>query len=908
MCTEMRKTGVDVVGDIPWGSHFCLFYDTRADLLETVVSYCKAGLENQEFCLWVVAEPLTGGHARDALKRAVPDLDQYLADHSIEIVAAPEWYLQDGTFDLNRVIRGWNEKLASASARGYAGVRVTGDTAWLEKKDWKDFCEYEESLNLAVANQHLAVLCTYPLSACGAAEILDVVRTHQFAVTRRRGSWDVIETAGHKQAKAEIKRLNEELEERVIERTSQLTAVNSELTKEVLQRQRAEEALLRSEAYLAEAQRVSHTGSFGWSVSSGHIVWSDETFRILEYDPATQPTVEVIVQRTHPEDRAFVRETLEQAARDRKAFEFEHRLLMPDGSVKYVRVVGHPSRNDESGNFEFVGAVTDITESKRAEESLRRSEGYLAEAQRLTHTGSWVWRVAGRDAFHFSEEWYRVYGFDPGAGVPSWEERLQRIHPEDRTIWLSTIDRAIAEKSDYEMEFRILLPAGTVRYIHTVGHPVVGASGDLVEFVGSSVDVTERKRAEALRDGESHILEMIVRDAWLEEILDNLVRVVEAQFAGMLCSVLLLDEDGKHTRHGAAPSLPEAYSRAIDGLCIGPTAGSCGTAMYRRETVIVTDILQDPLWEPYRAVAEPYGLRACWSTPILAHSGQPLGSFAMYYREPRGPRAAEKRALEMATHLAGIAIERKLAREERERLRQAQADLAHINRVTTMGELTASLAHEIRQPISAASTNAKTCLRWLGRDDPDVAEAREAASRIVKDVTRAADIIGRISLLFKKGGLQPELVDVNELIREMIVLLRSEASRHSLSIRTEFAEDLPKVMADRVQLQQVFMNLMLNGIDAMKDMSGGSELTIKSKANDGQLLISVSDTGVGLPPQQADQIFSAFFTTKDNGTGMGLPISRSIIESHGGRLWAAGAPGRGATFQFTLPATAAAHA
>jgi PAS domain-containing protein len=278
--------------------------------------------------------------------------------------------------------------------QGYAGVRVTGDTAWLEKNDWKDFCEYEESLNLAVANQRLAVLCTYPLAACGAAEILDVVRTHQFAVTRRRGSWDVIETAGHKQAKAEIKRLNEELEERVLERTSQLRAVNRELTREVLQRQRAEEALLRSEAYLAEAQRVSHTGSFGWSVPSGHIVWSDETFRILEYDPANDPTVEFILQRTHPEDRAVVQETLDQAARDRKVFEFEHRLLMPDGSVKYVRVVDHPSTNstndesgDESGNFEFVGAVTDITESKRAEESLRRSEGYLAEAQRLTHTG-----------------------------------------------------------------------------------------------------------------------------------------------------------------------------------------------------------------------------------------------------------------------------------------------------------------------------------------------------------------------------------------------------------------------------------------------------------------------------------------------------------------------------------------
>jgi signal transduction histidine kinase len=262
----------------------------------------------------------------------------------------------------------------------------------------------------------------------------------------------------------------------------------------------------------------------------------------------------------------------------------------------------------------------------------------------------------------------------------------------------------------------------------------------------------------------------------------------------------------------------------------------------------------------------------------------------------------------MATHLAGIAIERRLARKERERLRQAQADLAHINRVTTLGELTASLAHEIKQPISAAVTDAKTCLRWLRRDEPDMPEACEAASRMVNDVTRAADIINSISLLFKKDGLQREFLDVNELIREMIVLLRSEATRYSLSIRTELAADLPKVMADRVQLQQVFMNLMLNGIDAMKETRGGGELTIKSEPDDGQLLISVSDTGVGLPPEQAEQVFRAFFTTKDNGTGMGLPITRSIVESHGGRLWVNDTRGRGATFQFTLPAMAAAHA
>ncbi len=667
-----------------------------------------------------------------------------------------------------------------------------------------------------------------------------------------------------------------------------------------------EEKLQQSEAYLAEAQRLSHTGSFGWKPSTGELIWSEETFRIFQYDRSTKPTAELVLQRVHPEDAALARVTIERASRDGKDFDFEHRLLMPDGAVKHVHVVAR-ALSDESGSIEFVGAVMDITAAKQAEQTLRESEAYLAEAQSLTHTGSGAWQVPGGDALYLSEEWYRIYGFDPKQGLSAWRDRLQRMHPEDRARVEETKDRAISEKSDYEVEHRILLPDGTVKYTHTVGHPVLNASGDVERFVCTMMDITERKQAEALRDGESRILERIARDAPLQQILENLVRVVEAQFAGLLCSVLLLDEDGQHMRHGAAPSLPEPYIEAIDGQCIGPKAGSCGTAMYRRESVVVTDILRDPLWEAYRSVAEPYGFRACWSTPILAHSGKALGSFAMYYREPRSPSPAETRALEMATHLAGIAIERKLAREERERLRQAQAELAHVNRVTMMGELTASLAHEVNQPIAAASTNANTCLRWLGGDTPDIEEARAAAMRIVKDGKRAAEIISRTRQLFKKDSSQRELVDVNEIVQEMTVLLRGEITRFNVLVATDLAADLPKVIADRVQLQQVLMNLMINGIEAMKDEDGPRELAIRSqRAENEQLLVSVSDTGIGLPPQRTDQIFNAFFTTKPHGTGMGLRISRSIVESHGGRLWAENNSQRGASFCFSLPTKAGA--
>src|SRR3989441_629948 len=484
-----------------------------------------------------------------------------------------------------------------------------------------------------------------------------------------------------------------------------------------MERRFAERKLERSEAYLAEAQKLSHAGSFGWRPSTGEIIWSEETFRVFQYDRTTKPTVELILQRVHPEDAALVQQTIERASQDGKDFDHEYRLVMPDGSIKYVHVVAHALSNESDG-IEFVGAVMDVTAVKQAEEALRRSESYLAEAQRLTHTGSWAWRVAGGNALHLSEEWYRIYGFDPEEGMSAWEKRLQRVHQEDQASWQRAIDRAIGEKSDYEVEVRILLPGGIVKYIHDVGHPVLSPSGDLVGFVGTMIDITERKRAE----------------------------------------------------------------------------------------------------------------------------------------------------------------------EERERLRQAQADLAHVNRVTTMGELTASLAHEVNQPIAAAITDAKTCMRWLAADTPNLEEARAAAVRIVKDGTRAAQIIKRTRLLFKKSTTERELVEMKEVVREMIALLHSEATRYSISIRMDLVADLPQVMGDRVQLQQVLMNLMMNGIDAMKDVEGRRELVVQShETENNQLQVSVSDTGVGLPPNQADQIFSAFFTTKLHGTGMGLRISRSIIESHGGR-------------------------
>ena len=494
------------------------------------------------------------------------------------------------------------------------------------------------------------------------------------------------------------------------------------------------------------------------------------------------------------------------------------------------------------------------------EEKLQRSEAYLAEAQRLTHTGSWAWR-AGGDALHLSEEWYRIYSFDPENGPPAFEQLLQRTHPEDRAKWKGAIDRAIDRKSDYEVEFRILLPDATTKYIHTVGHPVLNPSGDLVQFVGSSTDITERKRAEQATLLLAAIVESS-HDAIVSKSLDGVITSWN-KGAERLFGYSAEEAVGQNITLIIPPERRDEERTIVEQLTRGERIDHFETVRMRKDGSLLDVSLT--------------------ISPMKDASGRVVG----------------------ASKLARDITERKRAEEA---LRQAQTDLAHASRLTTLGEFTASLAHEVKQPIAAAVTDANTCVRWITRDEPDLKEAREAAWRIVKDANRAAEIINRVRLLFKKGTPQRELVDVNEVARETIVLLGDEASRHSISVRTELADDLPHVRGDRVQLQQVLMNLMVNGVDAMHDVDGPRELIIKSQpAENNELLLSVSDTGVGLPRHQADQIFNAFFTTKTHGTGMGLRISRSIIESHGGRLWAADNSPRGASFCFTLPTKAEAE-
>jgi PAS domain S-box-containing protein len=633
------------------------------------------------------------------------------------------------------------------------------------------------------------------------------------------------------------------------------------LARDITERKRAEEALRESEAKLQKAQGVAHFGWWERDFTTKHVSLSDEVCRIFGLEPVDLPEWhERWVQLIHPEDRPRAAGAAAAALiPGGPRYDVEYRVVRPDGSERMIHsqgdvtwdAAGRPLRQfgvlqditelrqaekelrasemrfrtfvdhatdafllldedwtvldvnrqacdglgysrealigkhksdldvglDDSsiqrlkqrmiageaitfetrhrrkdgssfpvevrvGRFEqdgqrFLCSVRDITERKRAEEALRRSEAYLAEAQRLSHTGTLAFNATA--PVYWSEESYRIWGLDPQQGLPDRETVVQRIHPDDRERVNAEVDEALHQKRDFALEFRIMLPDGTVKYIESTGHPLVSSDGEVVEMIATHVDVTERKRAQV----------------------------------------------------------------------------------------------------------------------------------------------------------------------EHERLRQLEADLAHLNRVSMMGELAASLAHEILHPIATARNNARAGMRFLERSPPDLGEVKEALACIVRDSDRAKDIVGRMRDHIKKAPPRREPFDLNEAINEVIVTARSTIGNNKVLVRTSLME-LPPVVGDRVQLQQVVMNLILNAVEAMSAVDEGArELSIGSESEQhetGGVLVTVRDSGPGIDAGQLDRVFEPFYTTKTSGMGMGLSICRSIVAAHGGRLWAEANRPQGTIFQFTLPA------
>jgi len=752
------------------------------------------------------------------------------------------------------------------------------------------------------------------------------------------------------------------------------------------ERKNAEDRLRRSETYLAEAQSLSHAGSSAYS-ETAIFYFSEENYRIFGFDPRGDlPSREAALERIHPDDRERVREEARRAVEQKKDYTLEYRLLLPDRTVKYIEAIAHPKFSaggelievvstiidvterkraeqalreseyklrqiietvpglvwsngpdgepteinrrmldysdmrfedfkqrgweafvhpadypeiakafdhsiqtgvpyegvmrlrrangefrwhharceplrDQQGNIiQWYGLSVDIDERKKAEDQLRRSEAHLAEAQRLSHTGSAIYNET--EIIYWTEEASRIYGFDPLQGIPSRDAVWRRIHPDDAGRVDENIKRGVREKRSFENEFRIVLPDGTVKYQKAINYPVFSPSGEFVEIVATGIDVTERKHAEqALRESEAKFRDYAeTASDWFWEV-------------GPDYKFTVLTENA-------------FGSRAADRI---------GTSCWDHALDLETEPEKWRLIQATLDSRQPFrdfvycALDGNGAPMYVRASGKPVFGPDGVFRGYRGT----------GTDVTALIQ----AREEHQRLRQLESDLAHVNRLSMMGELAASLAHEIAQPIATARNNAGAAMNFLGHGPPDLGQVREALACVVDDADRAGAILDRIRDHIKKSPPRKERFDLNQAITDVIVLAEGVISEHGVSVQTRLTERPPHVQADRVQVQQVILNLILNAVEAMSLVEKGvRDLRISTEQHeDGGVLVAVSDSGLGIDPKRLDRVFDAFYTTKPSGVGMGLSICRSIINAHGGRLWADANAPRGAVFRFTLP-------
>jgi PAS domain S-box-containing protein len=726
---------------MPWGTHFCHFYESKQDLLDLLVPYFKAGLENNEFCLCVSCPPIGEAELLTAMRAAIPDFDRHLARRSIEIVTHHRWYLENGRFEGPRVIEAWRANLADALRRGYSGMRAQGNEAWLTDNGWGNFVGYEKKLNEALVDLRMIVLCTYPLTRT-AGEIFDVAHVHEFAVAKRAGHWEVLETPAVKRAKAELLTEKATLERRVHEKTRELASATAEVSREMAERKRTQRSLRAR----------------------------DEKTRLL------MDTLPIAVFDCDPEGLIEY---------------FNPQAIALWGRVPVLRDV----RDRYCGSFRM----------------------YCLNGDPMPHSSNPMAEVLR-------------------SGVAKLNQEVVMERPDGT---------------------RVVVLASVV--------PLKDEHGQITGAVSCMMDITDRKRTEALLHAREQEFRTVV-----ENTPDQIIRY-----------------DRQLRRIFVNPAFEAAYE-APKGTLLGKPAG-------------LLPKTGEQLAKP-EEIATLHGF-----IQAVFDSGKPR-EFEIGWPLPTGRRTFSVRLAPefdlhgVVTSVLGVGRDITNLKAAEEALRQSQAELTRVARVSLVGELTASLAHELNQPLAGVVSNAEACLRWLVTEPPDFEEAREALHRIIRDGGRASNVVTRTRSLLKKGEPVKTAVKLDDLIAETIALTQDETRRRQVALRIQLAPDLPLVAADRVQVQQVLLNLLMNALDAVSEVADRPpqievHATVESTV---MVRVSVEDSGIGIDPQQAKRLFEAFYTTKAHGLGMGLSISRSIIEAHGGRIWAV-PTARGAKFVFTLP-------
>ena len=744
----------------------------------------------------------------------------------------------------------------------------------------------------------------------------------------------------------------------------------------------AEEALRASEYKLRKI--IEAMPGFHWSMGpDGEPTQVNQrvlAYSGMQFDDFSQRGWERFL---HPDDFPETAKALYGAIETGATYHAVHRLRRADGEYRWHHATAEPLRDERGRIIQWYGLTIDIDELKTAEDRLRRSETYLAEAQRLSHTGSSVYN--DKEILYWTEESSRIWGFDPAEGMPSREAVWRRIHPDDLDRTNKNIAHGVREKKSFANEFRIILADGAVKHIEASNSPVFSASGEFLEILATGIDVTERKRAEqALRESEKKFRDYAeTASDWFWEtgpdykftlLTENAFGSRAADRIGRVCwgDALDLETEPEKWRHlwatlDSRESVRDFVYRALGGNGSPMYVRASGKPIfdadgefrgYRGTGADVTAIMraQEALRESERnlrsaidgvaglvVVLGPNGEVETVNRQVLDYFGQSLEWITNWRAEdavhPEDlPRVVEIFSRAMASGLPyhvderlrgadgeyrwfegrGVPVHDDSGRIVRwyilltdiddrtralARLDQMQSDLARMNRLSMMGELAGSLAHEIAQPIAAARNNARAAFNFLDRSPPDRDQGMEALACVVDDADRAGEILGRIRDHLNKAPLRKERVDLNQAIAEVMALARGATLRNGVSVKVRLTEGAPHVQADRIQIQQVVLNLVLNAVEAMGSHEAGlRELSIATERDEaGGVLVAVRDSGPGIDAKHLDRVFDAFYTTKSSGVGMGLSICRSIIDAHGGRVWAEANASGGALFQFTLP-------
>jgi PAS domain S-box-containing protein len=929
---ELRNSGIDVAGNLLWGTHFCQFYNTKEDLIDIVAPYLRAGLEGNEFCIWVTCEALPLAEVQEAIRKVVDNFDEYLRRGQIEIVPYNEWYLSQGVFNGDLVLAGWVSKLEQALARDYSGLRIIGDTSWLESDNWYAFSELEAKVNKAIANYKMIALCPYCIGKCDAAAVTSVIQNHHFALVKQEGTWAIVTSAIYRQGK---------------------------------------ESLLDSPRRLSHAQAIAHTGSWHLDIRSNQLLFSDETHRIFGIPSGTPMTYETFLSSVHPEDRDYVHRKWTAALRGEPYDHIEHRIIVGD-ATKWVCETAELEFDPQGFLKGGFGTVQDITERRNMQDALHVSEEKFRIVSDFTHDWEY-WRSPDNRFIYVSPSCLRFTGYTNTDFMNDFSLYLSLIHPDDRERVQKHMREDIHQHEPFEIEFRIIRRDGQERWISHVCQQVLDEDGNPLGRRASNRDITERKRME----NELRIKDSAVASAVIGIAIASLDGTIT--YANSACLRMWGYENeeeilGKHITEFFADK-----SRAgADIEELSEKGGWQGEVKARRRDGTTFDVhlsaslVNDADGEPCRMMASLVDITEIKRIQevlkeekqirytIMENSGAHLAyldrefNFIMAnsaYAEDFGYAKEELVGKNYFAVFPDLKNEKTLFNQVRD---IGERVLYHDKPFELEGEpgtgmsywdwmltpvkdssgkvqglvlslidttarkklvdlkdsLIGMVSHELRTPLTVISGCISTILtEWERLSSSELQQLLQDALLESESMSHLVENLLELSRFqAQRLALYEEPTHVKALIKETITKVKRQAPSHRFII--SIPEGLQLINVDPLRIERILYNLMEN---AAKYSPPRSQIKVSARAEPERLVISVRDRGRGLSPSEQARIFGAFERLEDSrpdrakGAGLGLLVCKRLVEAHGGQIWLDSKIGKGSTFYFSLPYLKGSH-